>query len=788
MKFSARNSAALVTALATTAGIALWASAGSAQQGPAAGPFNAQQLQAGRAAYATNCSVCHGDNLSGEGEAPALAGKAFMVSFGNKTTRDLFGIVKTEMPLSAPGSLSDETYTNLVAFLLHASGARTGTTALTPMTAIKISTIATGTVAPDVAGGVKSAAPPVQTAQAAPTSAPVRAAAAPAGAPALTPAQAEVVAALAAGKTLTAAQLRALPRGGNGNPIIPGQGGGGGGGQPAGTLPVEYTNQGVILQGDIKNYTNITDAMLTNPSPNDWLMYRGNYAGWSYSPLNQINTGNVSQLQLKWTLAMNDGGTNETTPLVHDGIMYLWAPGNAVEAINAVTGELLWRNNIGPAPRNLNPGGDVAERSMALYNDKVIVPTMEQKIYALDARTGKIVWQTYYSDPKDPQEGEHGSDGGVIVIHGKVIIGMTNCGRIPQAGHCYISAYDANTGKRAWKFATVADTGEPGGDSWNGLPNDQRAGAETWNVGTYDPVLNTTYWGTAQSKPWRRDMRGSGTGATLYANSTLALDPDTGKLKWYFVHAPGETFDLDEVFERILIDHGAQKTVMTTGKVGILWKLDRATGKYLDSRETVFQNVFTKMDPKTGVPTYRKDVLDQKVDEWLPSCPGPAGGKDWPAASYSPPGDTIIIPLEQSCVLMNGAGAQQFYEMPGTEGNMGRLSAYETNTMKPLWSLQQRAPFLTGVVTTAGSLAFVGDYDRVFHAFDTRNGKQLWTVRLGTGVEGHISSFMVDGKQYIAVMAGMGGSSPQQKPDFILNQEVHRPNHGNAVYVFALPD
>ena len=564
--------------------------------------------------------------------------------------------------------------------------------------------------------------------------------------------------------------------------------GGGARGAPAGALPVEYTAMGIIQAGNVQNYTNVTDAMLANPSPNDWAMYRGNYPGWSFSNLNQINASNVNQLQLKWTLAMNDGGTNETTPLIHDGIMYLYSPGNTVQAINALTGEIIWQNNIGPASPTLNPGGDVAERSMALYGDKVIVPTMQGKIYALDARTGKIDWQTFYSDPSIPEEGAHGSDGGVIVVHGKVLIGMTNCARIPQVNHCYISAYDANTGQRAWKFQTVALKGQPGGDTWNNMADDQRAGAETWIAGTYDPELNTTYWGTAQAKPWRRDLRGSGNGATLYANSTLALDPDTGKLKWYYSHSPGETFDLDEVFERILIDHGNQKTLMTTGKAGILWKLDRETGKYLDSRETVFQNVFVKIDPKTGTPTYRPDVIAQKVDQWLPSCPGPEGGKDWPAASYHQPDDTIIIPLSQSCVMMLGSGAEMFYEMPGSEGNMGRLSAYETNTMKPLWSLQQRSPFLTGVTSTAGNVAFVGDFDRTFHAFDTKTGKQLWTTRLGTGVEGHIASYAVNGKQYIAVMTGVGGSSPQQKPSFILSGEVARPLHGNAIYVFGLPD
>ena len=554
------------------------------------------------------------------------------------------------------------------------------------------------------------------------------------------------------------------------------------------SLPAEYTRLGLIMPGNIKNYTDVTDAMLKNPSPNDWLIYRGNYQGWSYSGLNQINTSNVNQLQLKWSLTMNDGGTNETTPMVHDGVIFLWSPTNVVQAIKADTGELLWQNNLGPVTPNLNPGGDVAERALGFYQDKIIVPTMQGKIYALEARTGKVVWQTFYSDPDKPDEGVHGSDGGVLIVNGKILIGMMNCARMPQAGHCYISAYDANDGHRLWKFNTVANKGEPGGDTWGNLPDERRGGSETWILGTYDPQLNTTYWGTAQSKPWRRDARGSGDGATLYANSTLALDPDTGKLKWYFSHSPGESLDLDEVFERVLIDHGDQKTVMTVGKPGILWKLDRTNGKYLDSRQTVFQNIYTKIDPKTGTPTYRKDVINQTKDMLLPSCPGPEGGKDWPPMSYHQPDDTLIIPLSQSCVLMATDFSQQFYEMPGTEGNMGRLSAYETNTMKPLWSLQQRAPFLTGVVSTAGNVAFVGDFDRVFHAFDTKTGKQLWTTRLGTTVEGQIASFAVNGKQYIAVMTGVGGSSPQQKPAFILAGEVNRPQHGNAIYVFGLPD
>ena len=736
-------------ALATTASLALWAAAGSAQN-RAAGPFNAAQVEAGRAAYAANCQSCHTDNLSGSGEAVPLAGRGFMAGFGGKTTKELFDTIKLKMPLGAPGSLSDEAYAGIVAFLLHASGAPTGTTALTPTTAVRINTVATGTVPPDVANGIKVAQAP---------------AAAPAG----------------EGAPRPGANNRRVIYGPDGKPL-PGLLDG-----ALGTFRPN-NNLGVIKQGNIKNYTPVTDAMLANPSPNDWLMYRGNYAGWSYSKLDQINTGNVSQLQLKWSLAMTEGGNNETTPIVHDGVMFLVSAGNTVQAINAVTGEILWHNNIGPLPRTSDPGGDEATRSIAVYNDKVIVPTMQGKLYGLDARTGKIVWQSWISDPSKPDEGQHGTTSGVIVAHGIAIVGMVNCGRIPQQNHCYISAYDANTGARMWKFLTVALKDDPQGHTWNGLPDDQRAGAETWVAGTFDPQLNLTYWGTAQAKPWRRDLRGSGDGATAYANSTLALDVNTGKLKWFFSHAPGENFDLDDVFERILIDHGSQKTAMTTGKNGILWKLDRETGKYLDSRQTVFQNIYTKIDPKTGVPTYRKDILNEKLDQYLPSCPGPEGGKNWHPASYHQPDDEMIIPLGQSCVLMLGSGTEKYYDMPGADGNMGRLSAFETSTLKPLWTLQQRSPFLTGVVSTAGNVAFVGDFDRVFHAFDTKTGKQLWKTRLGTSVQGHIASFMVDGEQYIAVMTGLGGGSPQQKPTFMLSEEVSRPAHGTQIYVFGLPD
>jgi len=686
------------------------------------GPITQAQVDSGRAGYAASCAQCHNPDLSGTNDAPQLAGDAFMGAWKGRTAQQLYNKIAKTMPAGRGGSLDEKTYTDITAFILHANGAVAGQTALTPATTTGIGTVASGKVPDDV---------------------------------------------------LHPAPVSAFTRAMSGQ-RVPDPG--------SFTLPSKF---GVTLEGNIQNYQPVTEAMMVNPPDGDWLMYRRNYQGWSYSPLNQINTDNVDKLQLKWMWSLPENGTMEITPLVHSGVLFIWGTGNTVQALNAKTGELLWENRLGPAPRRPGPGPSTEEtRSMGLWGNNIYVNTPFGMLYALDARTGKEVWKTSIVDYKP---GIGGSTGGVIIIKGRVLVGMTNCGKPKTDDHCYISAYDAATGKRDWKFVTVALKGQPGGDSWGKLPDNERKGAETWIAGTYDPELNTTYWGTAQAKPWRRDLRGSGNGATDYANSTVALDPETGKMKWWFQHAPGESLDLDEVFERVLIDHGKQKTVMTIGKAGILWKLDRETGKFISATETVFQNIWDGIDPKTGTPHYRKDIVNQKVDQWLSSCPGPEGGHDWQSTSYHQPSDTLIIPLSQSCVFMLGNGSQTYFEMPGSDGNLGRLSAYRTADLKPLWSFQQRAPFLTGVVSTAGNVAFVGDFDRVFRAVDVRNGKTLWKTRLGTTVQGYPISFMIDGKQYIAVTTALGGGSPQLKPGTMLT-EVHRPPNGYNLFVFGLPD
>lgn len=547
--------------------------------------------------------------------------------------------------------------------------------------------------------------------------------------------------------------------------------------------------EGITVAGNVDDYSPfvpVTDAMLEAPDPADWPMIRRSYDAHSFSPLDQINTANVDSLSLEWVWNMHEGDS-EPSPLVYKGIIYLINPGNVIQALDGKTGELIWENWAGPANRQ-----DM--RNIAIYNDKIIQATTDARLIALDARTGEQVWETAVAD--NTQGFENSS--GPIVADGRVTLGLAGCARYIK-DDCYISAHDANTGELAWRFNTIAKANEPGGDTWGELDDIFRAGGETWITGSYDPDLKLTYWGTAQQKPWvpvSRHLTINDEG--LFTNSTVAINTDDGTLNWHFQHVPAEALDLDEVFERVLVNRGGEKLVFSLGKYGILWKSDRVTGEFKGYKETVFQNAFTDIDAVTGHVTYREDIQNAKLNEWTSACPSSAGGKDWHSMTYHEPSGLMIAPLSQTCLenaarevaLVQGGGglaaSRKFFEMPGTDGNLGKIGAYNVDTMEEVWSHQQRASFHTGTMSTAGDLVFVGDLDRRFKALNARTGKLLWETRLGTSVQGHPVSFAIDGKQYIAVTSAVGGTSPRTVPDVIAT-EITYPRWGNALYVFSLP-
>jgi alcohol dehydrogenase (cytochrome c) len=552
----------------------------------------------------------------------------------------------------------------------------------------------------------------------------------------------------------------------------------------------------------IRNLTTVTDTMLRNPPASDWLMWRRTYNGYGYSPLDQINKDNVKDLQVAWTWSLTPGAT-ETTPIVHDGVLFIFNYADKIQALNAATGDLIWEYKRDLPAKMLTESGNLSTRNMAIYQDTLIAATNDAHIIALDAKTGKLVWD---HETADWTKGWRYT-GGPFVVNGKIIQGMTGCGNA-EPGGCFITGHDAKTGAELWRVQTIAHPGDPNFDTWNGLPMESRFGASAWISGSFDPDQNLVFYGTGQPYPWISEMRGTlpkkpGLKSNaLYSDSTLAIDPDTGRVKWYRQHLEDDTWDLDYVYERLLVDlpvNGeTRKAVVTTGKLGIIEAIDRTTGQWLWHKETVPQNVVASIDPKTGEKTINPAAIPH-IGQTTVNCPADPGGRGWPATAYSPRTGILYMPLNEYCanttpspldpgLAYTGGGRAIFARVtvPNSDGNVGRLDAIRLTDQATVWSYRQRAPSTSAVLPTGGGLVFAGNIDRYFKALDETTGKVLWQVRTNNMVNSFPITYSVNGKQYVAVSAGSGSGLARSLGTLV--PEMHNPDGGSTLWVFALPE
>jgi alcohol dehydrogenase (cytochrome c) len=533
-------------------------------------------------------------------------------------------------------------------------------------------------------------------------------------------------------------------------------------------------------------------------------MWRRTYDGLGFSPLRQIDRSNVARLRTVWTWSLPES-TNEITPLVHDGVIFVYS-GAAVQALDAATGELLWQY-LRTLPDEFDNGRRAHAKSLAVLGDKLFAPTADGHLIALDVHSGRLLWD-HDVIARDARPAAVGFQmtGGPIVAQDTVMIGVSLGTQNP--GGCYIVGLDAQSGNERWRFHTVARPGEPGGDSWNGAPVNERFGAGVWTAGSYDPDLDLVYFGvgntydTATLLELRPGAERLSDNDALYTDSTVALRPETGKLVWYFQHQRRDVWDLDWVFEQSIVtlnvDGRPRKLVVTGGKTALFDAVDAATGAFVFSTDAGLQNVVTSVDPVTGAKTVNPAVEPEPgKPKYL--CPNSFGARNWPATSINPLTDILYVPILENCAeytyapRASGQTAQGGLDMrfalrapPNHDGKFGRITALDLKTRRIVWTDRQRMPIAGSTFATAGGLLFDGDVDRYFYAYDQATGKVLWRTRLDAAPESSPVTFTANGRQYVAVVAGSG--SPFGAGSRIFVPEVRPAAPGVTLVVFGLPE
>ena len=570
---------------------------------------------------------------------------------------------------------------------------------------------------------------------------------------------------------------------------------------------------------EVRAFTPVTDEMLRNPDPEDWLMIHRTYDFQGYSPLDQITRDNVDQLQLVWMRAM-DAGPQEIRPLVYDGVMYIAHPGgDHLEALDATTGDLIWRyRRRQPADlRQYAPIGN-RTRNVAVYGNHIFHLTTDSYLIALDAQTGELAWESRLADYRDGIT--HSS--GATIIEGKVLSGRA-CRASSLTTRCFIAAHDSDTGTELWRMYTAAGADDPGGQTWGNVPTARRAHISPWGVpGSYDPELGLVYWGLAVPTPWTRLARrgtwdvGDATPCELYSNSTVALDVNTGEIEWYYQHLPCDDWDMDFVQERTLINTVVnpdpdevmwinpriagtaeeRQVVVTMGEPGGLFVIDRATGEFLWATPFPYASterfVISDIDPATGQVFINMDLVARELGQQVIICGHNVKG--WWSWSYSPLTKLLYIPINRACLNQTanertpmGTGPRFTIPEPGFEkdGHLTEVRALDISTGREGWRYTQRAPNAGSTLATGGNVVFFGDLHRRFHAFDAETGDVLWETILGSQITGYPVTYVAGGRQYLTVPVG-GGLTASRLSHF--TPELEAPNGSNMLVTFALPE